>query len=411
MICREFEGRGIVLRRASDICQFVKKHTVIYKENTVKILSLGGAGAVCQHSTRDLVTYSDFDEIVIGEFNVQAAEKLAAEINDPRVNVLAINAENYDEMVKAFLGFDVILNGLPWKYDLAVTKACVEAGVSGLDVSTEEEQWDYDALAKEKGIVFIPGVGATPGITNAMARRAADQLDEVDNIDISFAAFRCPAPAPGLLITFLWEFHPKTESRLYYKDGEYHWVGPFAGLKMMNFPGQIGEQEICYIPHPETRTMPKSLGAKSVSVRGCFPPHAMRLAKAMLESGLYSEEKITVKGIETTAFEMMHEILLELPESKETPLWAYGLVVEVYGQKDGQQRKYTYWNRHPGMEEWGGKAAYYKNIAIPLSIGAQMIARGDVTVKGVVPPETAIPPLLFFEELGKRGIEIHESVE
>jgi saccharopine dehydrogenase-like NADP-dependent oxidoreductase len=377
----------------------------------MRILALGGAGAVCRHSTRDLVTFSDFSEIVIGEYNVAAAEKLAAEIGDPRLSVQEINAENYDELVNAFKGFDLVLNGLPWKYDLAVTKACVEAGVSGLDVSTEEDQWSFDAVAKEKGIIFIPGVGATPGITNAMARRAADQLDEVDEVEISFAAFRCPAPAPGLLITFLWEFHPETESRLYYKDGEYHWVGPFAGLKMVNFPGQIGEQETCYIPHPETRTMPKSLGAKSVSVRGCFPPHAMRLAKAMLESGLYSEQKITVKGVETTAFEMMHEILLQLPESKETPLWAYGLVVEVTGKKDGRDLKYTYWNRHPPQEEWGGKAAYYKNIAIPLSIGAQMIARGDVTERGVVPPETAIPPQLFFDELGKRGIEIHESVE
>jgi saccharopine dehydrogenase-like NADP-dependent oxidoreductase len=377
----------------------------------MRILALGGAGAVCRHSTRDLATFSDFSEIVIGEYNVAAAEKLAAEIGDPRLKVQEIDAENYHELVNAFKGFDLVLNGLPWKYDLAVTKACVEVGVSGLDVSTEEDQWSFDAVAKEKGIVFIPGVGATPGITNAMARRAADQLDEVEDIEISFAAFRCPAPAPGLLITFLWEFHPETESRLYYKDGEYHWVGPFAGLKMVNFPGQIGEQETCYIPHPETRTMPKSLGAKSVSVRGCFPPHAMRLAKAMLESGLYSEQKITVKGVETTAFEMMHEILLQLPESKETPLWAYGLVVEVTGKKDGRDLKYTYWNRHPPQEEWGGKAAYYKNIAIPLSIGAQMIARGDVTERGVVPPETAIPPQLFFDELGKRGIEIHESVE
>jgi saccharopine dehydrogenase-like NADP-dependent oxidoreductase len=377
----------------------------------MKILSLGGAGAVCEHSTRDLVTYSDFDEIVIGEYNVAAAEKLAADINDPRVKVLEINADNYGDMVSAFRNFDVILNGLPWKYDLAVTKACVEAGVNGLDVSTEEEQWDYDAAAKEKGLIFIPGVGATPGITNAMARRAADQLDTVEDIDINFAAFRCPAPAPGLLITFLWEFHPKTESRLYYKDGEFHWVGPFAGLKMMDFKGQIGEQEICYIPHPATRTMPKSLGARSVSVRGCFPPHAMRLAKAMLESGLYSEEPITIKGVETTAFEMMHEILLELPESKETPIWAYGLVVEIYGKKDGRDCKYTYRSEHPPQEEWGGKAAYYKNIAIPLSIGAQMIARGDVTHRGVVPPETAIDPLIFFDELAKRGITIHETVE
>ncbi len=377
----------------------------------MRILALGGAGAVCQHATRDLATYSDFNEIVIGEYNLAAAEELAAEIDDPRVKVLEIDAENYAVMVNAFKKFDVILNGLPWKYDLAVTKACVEAGVSGLDVSTVEDQWDFDGAAKEKGIIFIPGVGATPGITNAMARRAADQLDEVDDIQINFAAFRCPAPAPGLLITFLWEFHPKTEERLYYKDGKFHWVEPFTGVKMVNFPGPIGEQEVCYIPHTETRTMPESLGAKAVSVHGCFPPHAMRLAKAMLESGLYSEEKITIKGVETTAYELMYEILLQLPESKETPLWSYGLVVEVYGKKDGRDLKFTYWNRHPSQEEWGGKAAYYKNIAIPLSIGAQMIARGDIVVQGVVPPETAIPPDLFFSELKKRGIEIHETVE
>jgi len=377
----------------------------------MKILSLGGAGAVCQHATRDLAEFSNFEQIVIGDYNVAAAEQLAAEIGDPRLSVLKVDANDYKGMVKVFKDFDVVLNGLPWKYDLAVTQACVEAGVNGLDVSTEEDQWDYDVAAKEKDIIFIPGVGATPGITNAMARRAADQLDEVDDIQINFAAFRCPAPAPGLLITLLWEFHPKTETRAYYEDGEFHPVGPFAGAKMMSFPGPIGEQEVYYIPHPETRTMPLSLGARAVSVHGCFPPHAIRLTRAMLESGLYSEEPITVKGVETTAFEMMYELLLQLPESKETPLWGYGLVVEVFGKRDGRDVKVTLWNRHPPQEDWGGSAAYYKNIAIPLSVGAQMIARGDVEARGVVPPETAIDPLIFFSELHKRGIEIHERVE
>jgi saccharopine dehydrogenase-like NADP-dependent oxidoreductase len=137
----------------------------------------------------------------------------------------------------------------------------------------------------------------------------------------------------------------------------------------------------------------------------------MRLARTMLESGFYSGEKITVKGVETTAFDMMFELLLKLPESKENPLWAYGLVVEVYGQRDGHDVKIRLWNRHPPMEEWGGSAAYYKNIGIPLSIGAQMIGRGDVKVKGVVPPETAIDPDIFFAELRQRGIEVHERVE
>ncbi|MGD9049446.1 MAG: saccharopine dehydrogenase C-terminal domain-containing protein, partial [Anaerolineae bacterium] len=161
----------------------------------------------------------------------------------------------------------------------------------------------------------------------------------------------------------------------------------------------------------ETRTMPKSLGARAVSVHGCFPPPAMRLARAMLESGLYSEEKIVIQGAETTAFDTIFDVLLQVPESKENELWAYGLVVEVYGKRDGRKYKYTYWNRHPSQEEWGGQAAYYKNIAIPLSIGVQMIARGDVQVTGVLPPETAIDPQIFFRELARRRIEIHERVE
>jgi saccharopine dehydrogenase-like NADP-dependent oxidoreductase len=236
----------------------------------MRVLSLGGAGAVCRYATRDLAEFSAFDQIVVGDKDLAAARRLAAEIGNPRVTALEVDAEDYDGLVRAFQGFDVILNGLPWKYDTAITRACVEAGVNGLDVSSAEDQWGYDAAAREKGIVFVPGVGATPGITNAMARRAADQLDEVDEIQVHFAAFRCLAPSPGLLTTLLWEFHPRTESRLYYKDGEFHWVGPFEGLKKVRFPGPIGEQETCYIPHPETRTLPHSLGARAVSVHGCF---------------------------------------------------------------------------------------------------------------------------------------------
>lgn len=131
----------------------------------------------------------------------------------------------------------------------------------------------------------------------------------------------------------------------------------------------------------------------------------------MLKNGLYSEEPITIKGIQTTPLEMMHELLLQLPESKQNPLWAYGLVVESFGKREGREVKITHWNRHPPQEEWGGKAAYYKNIGIPLSIGAQMIVRGEVSGTGVLPPETALDPKIFVTELAKRRIEIHEKIE
>ena len=377
----------------------------------MRILALGGAGAVCRYATRDLTGSSQVDEIAIGECNVPAAEKLAAEIGDPRLRVLPLNADDFDSLVKTFRRFDVILNGLPWQYDLAVTQACIEAGVNGLDLSSEEDQWSYDAAARQKGIIFVTGVGATPGITNLMARRGAEQLEQVDEIEIAFAAFRGPAPAPGLLTTLLWEFHPRTEERLYYRDGQYHWVAPFTGARQVLFPGPIGEQLVYYIPHPETRTLPRSLGAKAVAVRGCFPPHVMRLVQVMLETGLYREEPITLWGHQASPLEVMRELLLQLPEGKQTPLWAYGLRVEVIGKVHGQALKLTYWNRHPPQEEWEGPAAYYKNISFPLSIGAQMIARGDVLTRGVVPPEMAFDPISFFAELAQRRIEIREQVE
>jgi len=377
----------------------------------MKALVLGGAGAVCSETTRDLVKYSNFDQIVVAEYNMEIANELVKELDDPRLKSVQFDANDYATMLELFPGHDVVINGLPWKFDLAVTKACVEVGVNGLDVSTKEEQWDYDQTAKDKDLVFIPGVGATPGITNAMVKKAANQMDEVEDIQINFAAFRCPAPAPGLLITFLWEFHPKTEDRVYYENGEFHWVGPFKGLKHIDFGGEIGKQEVCYIPHPETRTMPKSLGAKKVSVQGCFPPQAMNLAKTLLEWGLYDEEPFNYKNIEINSLEMIHQLLLRSPKTKETPVWAYGLVVEVFGKKDGKELKIKLWSEHPPMDEWGGKAAYYKNIAVPLSIGAQMIVRGDVDARGVVPPETAIDPSIFFDELKLRGITIREEAK
>jgi saccharopine dehydrogenase-like NADP-dependent oxidoreductase len=68
----------------------------------MRVLSLGGAGAVCQHATRDLAEFSDFTEIVIGDYDVAAAEQLAAEIGDPRIKVQRVDAEDYAGMVQLF---------------------------------------------------------------------------------------------------------------------------------------------------------------------------------------------------------------------------------------------------------------------------------------------------------------------
>jgi saccharopine dehydrogenase-like NADP-dependent oxidoreductase len=168
---------------------------------------------------------------------------------------------------------------------------------------------------------------------------------------------------------------------------------------------------VYYVPHDESYTLPESIpGLRHAAVRGCFPPQVMRLMGALMEAGLLSDQAVQVGGQDMTAFDACRDLLWAAPSSRENPVWAYGLVVEVTGQRNGRHLVCTYRNTHPPQEEWGGESAYFKNVGFPLSIGAQMIARGEVEEKGVVPPELAFSSQPFFAELARRGMGVHEEI-
>jgi saccharopine dehydrogenase-like NADP-dependent oxidoreductase len=110
------------------------------------------------------------------------------------------------------------------------------------------------------------------------------------------------------------------------------------------------------------------------------------------------------------AIEVVRCLLADSPISRKNPVWAYGLVVEVGGERAGRRVRCTYRSRHPPQEEWGGESAYFKNVGVPLSIGAQLVAHGQVTGRGVLPPERALPTAPFFAELARRGIAVEEAI-
>jgi len=380
----------------------------------MRALVLGGAGAVCKETTRDLALTSGFEEIVVADANPAAVERLLAEIGNRRLKPLAFDASDYDAMLRLFPQFELVVNGLPFKYDVIVNRACVEAGVNGLDLSSLDEQFGLHEGASAKGMLFVPGVGATPGVTNMMVAKAAEQLDRLDTVEIAFAAFRSLAPAPGLLTTTLWEFDPEEEARqqVVFEDGAWSYSPPLSGAKRFQFHELIGEQAAYYVPHDEAYSLPRSYPSlRRVSVRGCFPPRVMELMGALLHSGILGLDTIRLDGREVAAMEAIRALLWQNPVSKQNPVWAYGLLVEVTGEQAGARVLRRYRNHHPPQQEWGGEAAYYKNVGLPLSIGAQMIARGEVNGHGVLPPERAFPVAPFFQALAERGITIEETVE
>jgi lysine 6-dehydrogenase len=379
----------------------------------MRALVLGGAGAVCKETTRDLASYSSFSHIVVADYNLDAVNRLLAAINDDRLSARFFDANDFDGMLELFPQFDIVINGLPFRYDYDVNRACVAVGVDGVDLSSEDPQFDLDVEAARKGMLFVPGVGATPGITNMMVRQASEFLDEMYEIEVFFAAFRCLAPAPGLLQTTLWEFNPEEEDRaeVYFEDGKWHRTGPLTGEIAVRFHEHIGEQNVYYVPHDEVNTLPHSYpGIRRAAVRGCFPPHVMTLMGSLMKAGLLSSRAVQIGEIEYPSIEVVRALLAKNPISKDNPVWAYGLVVEVLGQRSGRSMKCVYRSHHAPQEEWGGESAYYKNVGIPLSIGAQLIAEGKSTARGVKPPELALPTADFFDALALRGITVEEEI-
>jgi saccharopine dehydrogenase-like NADP-dependent oxidoreductase len=378
----------------------------------VRVLVLGGAGAIGSEATKDLVKTSSFSEIALGDLDAERTKEFISKLSDKRLSYLKVDANNVAELARLMKGFDVVASTLPFRYDFNVTQAAIEARVDGIDVASTEEQYDLNAKAKKAGITYVAGCGATPGTTNLMARYGIEKLDRAEEVQIAFAAFRCTAIAPGLLYTTLWEFDPSVEDRIYFKDGKFVRVGPLEGKKIVEFHEQIGKQEVCYVPHEEPRTLSQTFPQlKRIEMRGCFPPDTMNLVKTLVKYNFYQKELVEVDGAKVKPIDFVFSFLLQSPAAKENPLWAYGLVVEVTGVKNGKPARVVLKNSHPPMSEWGGRSAYSKNVGIPLSIGAQMVAAGKVKQKGILPPEACFDPLEFFGELSKRGIRVDEKIE
>ncbi|OEU67766.1 MAG: hypothetical protein BBJ57_05135 [Desulfobacterales bacterium PC51MH44] len=377
-----------------------------------KILILGGVGAMASETTIDLVNTSDFVEIVVADINLEKVESFIKELEDNRLKAAKINAESVDEMADLMAGYNVVANGLPRVFCENAIKAAIKAKVDMLDlISPHEETLVLDKEAQTAGISVVGGVGITPGITNILAQLGADRLEKVERIDIDFAAFRSIAHSPGLLHVILWEFDPRTENRFYYDNGRLISNSPFSGARTVQFPEPIGAQTTYYVPHGESQTLSKNIeGVKQVYIRGCFPPRAMGLVRMLYDYGLYESESIEYEGEKIQPLEFISHYLLNTVEGDQTEIWGYSVQVEVMGWLNDRNVMYRFVTSHPPMDKWGGQRAYSKNVGIPLSIGAQMLAEGKVKKKGVDGVETMLPAEEFVDELRKRDFVINESL-
>ena len=383
----------------------------------MKVLCLGAAGKISRESTLDLVQYSDFEKITIGDYDEKAGREVAEWLDDPRVDFKKMDIHDREATVKAMKEYDMVMDGTTISLNDLSTSCIAEAGCHGINLNGFGSEYKYDELFKKYNRTFVPGFGMTPGVTNMMAKYAADQMESVATVRVSHGAYRPIAFSASITETTTTEYDPLFPGRTVYENGEFIQVPPFARPREIRLPEPYGTNPQYIIPHSETVTLAQYLANKNVKlieVRGTWPPKNMALIKALYEWGFMHNPKVKVQGMEINIMDAVGAYLMQAPEGQTTDLYGYALHVEVVGTRNGERVKHTLWHTHPAsdgsVEGWEKLRAYTRCVGIPMGIGATLIAKGKVGALGAVIPEVAFDPRDVFSELEKRKIMIHEKV-
>lgn len=404
----------------------------------MKVYCLGGAGRICREAVYDLAESGEFDEIVVGDTDLTAAEEVVSEArrlitetdgllsgaDRTKVSAEYIDVHDTGTASEQMRGSDVVMDGTQISLNGLSTECIAKAGSNSVNLNGFGAEEAWHSVFRDNGKVCVAGFGMTPGVTQMMAMSAASKMDKVHEVYVSHGAFRPIAFSPSIAETTRVEYDPGYPTRTVYEKGAFIHVPPFARPKEVTLPKPYGKTVQYIIPHSETYTLAKALAAKGIrliEVRGTWPHQNMDLIRGLYGYGILSNPTVNVGGTEIGLMDIISDYLLSSDTGKTTTLYGYALHVEVKGKCEGNDVRIVYTHTHPASDGsvpgWEGLRAYTKNVGIPLAIAAILIARGGMLPSqdtgenptGVITPEEAFEPKRVFKELKHRGIKVHKK--
>jgi lysine 6-dehydrogenase len=357
----------------------------------MRTVIMGGAGEVGGELTRDLARSGAFDELVIADVDEAGARALADELGRGGVTAVGLDVHDREAALRLLEGADVLMNCTSFVLFDAVLDLAIESRVDYADLISEPTQAQARAV-RDAGITAISGLGATPGLSNVLVRHAAEELDELEEVHISWVSFRTIAPTPGLLDTILWEVSEDCETRQFFQNGRYERAAFLDGSRLVRFAEPVGPQRVTFLPHPEVRTLPRHFPSlRFCAVRGSWRPELMEDMRVLSRYGLLAGDRR-----ETTK----QSIWDRLGGRRDDAPWMLFVHVEVVAMHDGERVRRAYDASHPAT--WG-QLGPGRMTGVPASVGAQLLARHGRIETGFVDPEVYYDPFEFLAELERRG--------
>ena len=377
-----------------------------------------GSGRQGTAAAYDFAKFGDADDIVMADLDLNRARRSAARVNRlvgrSVAHATQANVTKPATVLKAIKDADVMLSGVPYFYNLGLTKLALKAKVSMVDFGGNTDlvrkQLALDARARTANVGTVPDCGMGPGFNITLGVYAMELLDEPEHVYIYDGGLpQKPKPPWNYELTFNVEglTNEYYGDATFLRDGQLARVPLFSEFERVDFP-PIGTLEAVVTPGGLS-TAPWSFQGKLKTLQNKtlrYPGHWAQM-QAFRDLGLFELEPVDVDGRKVIPRHVFHALF----EPKVTPDLIRDVCVErvrALGMKDGRTSEavvelvdyYDEATRFTSMERLTGWHA---------AITAEMLARG-VIPPGAHPVELGIPANLFVEEARKRGLHIKERV-
>jgi lysine 6-dehydrogenase len=384
-------------------------------------------------TVRALAEDERVSQVVVGDVQVEAAERAVAALRAGRqkVSVVACDVRDHAATARLLAGADAVLNATDYTFNLDVMRAALAARVPYADLGglfhMTRRQYELDGAFREAGIAAVLGLGSTPGITNLLSRVAVDALDRVERLDVRIGCGDMrPAEArfvPPYSIRTI--FDECTLAPMVYADGAWSEAAPMSGVEEIEFPAPVGRAAAMYTLHSEVALFPVSFGARGlrhVSFKIAFPPAFLAQLKLLVDLGLAATELVETRGPRrgTTAHVAPRELMVALLAAQQRAATAAAsaepsqpsdcdvLRVIAEGSRDGAPVRLVEEMVVTPYQPWGAGAGDV-DTGVPLAIAGILLASGAARQAGAHGAELIFDPLVFLRELERYGMRATET--
>jgi saccharopine dehydrogenase (NAD+, L-lysine-forming) len=351
----------------------------------VRVAILGAGGTIAPAIVRDLAESEEAQGMRLLDLDLRRAEAVASQHGGEKSK--AVRADASANLAEQLAEIDVLVNSAHYPLNLTAMEACLEVGCHYMDLGglyhVTAQQLELSTRFEQQDLTAILGAGSAPGKTNLMAARAVRELGgEAGSIMVAAAGRDLDPPGgmafPYAVRTLIAEISRPPMALI---DGRPKELEPMQAGPLVDFGDTIGEAETIFTLHSEVLTFGKSFGAQDVTFALSLSPQVLELLQELAEA---SEDRVAEAARAAN------------PPSPNTV--SAHIVDAVAGERTIRAASFT-----PANPDWrlGGGVISTGSVA---AAAVRLLARGEITARGALPPERCIDPEAMFAELETRGV-------